>query len=190
MRNIVIEDYNIKWVKEFELLKRIYIQHMKHLNIDVQHVGSTSVPGCAAKPILDIDIIIDDVEKFKSIFNILNDLGYNHLGDLGVKRREAFKRKSNRVPYYNNQDYQFAHNLYVCIEGTLSLENHLRFRDYLRKNREAVIEYSDLKKELATRYENDIENYCEKKTKFITDILTKTGLKKNDILEITLQNKK
>ena len=59
MRKIIIEDYNPEWPEEFDELKAVYMNSMKHLNIDVQHVGSTSIPGCAAKPILDIDIIID-----------------------------------------------------------------------------------------------------------------------------------
>lgn len=190
MRKIIIEEYNEEWAEEFKELKTVFLQHMKQLNIDVQHVGSTSIPGCAAKPILDIDIILDEHEKLPPVIGILTELGYTHQGDLGIEGREAFKRASGKVPYHNNREYRFAHHLYVCIADSVSLENHLRFRDHLRGNREAVLEYSDLKKELAAKHEDDIDSYIEKKTGFITDILSKTGFGEKDILEITSQNKK
>jgi GrpB-like predicted nucleotidyltransferase (UPF0157 family) len=190
MRKIVIEDYNEEWANEFEELKTIYLHHFRQQNIDVQHVGSTSVPGCAAKPILDIDIIIDTTEKIQQVISKLNELGYTHLGDLGIKGREAFKRDSIRVPYHEDKSYKFEHHLYICVASSISLKNHLQFRDYLRRNKAAVLEYSNLKKELANKYENDIDSYIENKTNFITNILLKTGLNENDVLEITSQNKK
>jgi len=189
MRKIVIVDYNIDWADEFNVLKAVYLKHMKHLNIDVQHVGSTSVPGLAAKPILDIDIIIDNIEKLNSVIVVLEELGYTHQGDLGIKGREAFNRKSDTVPYHNNQSYRFAHNLYVCAAGSAALKYHLLFRDYLRQNSEAACEYGNLKKELAAKYEYDIDSYIENKTGFITKILSITGVSESEIIEITMQNR-
>ena len=190
MRKIIVEDYNIEWSDEFQMLKSVYLEHMKHLNIEVQHVGSTSVPGLAAKPILDMDIIIDEKGKQEPIIEALAELGYAHQGDLGIKGREAFKRKSDNVPYYKNQSYQFAHNLYVCVASSDALRYHLLFRDYLRKNCQAASEYGTLKKKLAAKYEYDIDSYIEGKTGFITNILSITGVSDSDISEIIMQNKK
>ena len=192
MRKIVVEDHNKEWAEEFDILRAVYLEHLKQLIIDIQHVGSTSVPGLAAKPILDIDIIIDNKEILPPVINILDKLGYTHQGDLGIKEREAFKRASNKVPYHDGQDeqeFQFAHNLYVCIAGSVSLENHISFRDHLRHNDKAVIEYSELKKELASKHENDIDKYIDGKTEFITKILSITGINENDIQDIAKQNK-
>ena len=201
MRKIVVEDHNEEWAKEFDVLRAVYLEHLRQLIIDIQHVGSTSVPGLAAKPVLDIDIIIDNKEKLPSVINILDKLGYTHRGDLGIKEREAFKRASDKVPYHDGHDdldeqdehddreFKFAHNLYVCIAGSVSLENHISFRDHLRDNDKAVMEYSELKKELASKHEDDIDRYIDGKTEFITKILSITGINENDIQDITKQNK-
>lgn len=189
MREIVVKDYNEEWAKEFEKLKSVYLEHMEHLNIDVQHVGSTSVPGLAAKPIIDMDIIVDSDETKASVIDVLSELGYIHEGDMGIKGREAFKRKSNKVPYHNDTEYNFPHHLYVCTKGTVSLENHLKLREYLRSHPEAVLEYGNLKKELAIKYKYDIDSYIEAKTPLITKILSKAGIRQSDIDNITTQNK-
>lgn len=188
MRKVIVEDYNIEWAEEFNKLKQIYLTHLEHLVVAIEHVGSTAVPGLAAKPILDIDIIIDDESKKEQIINILKEIGYTHQGDLGIKGREAFKRNDEKVPYDQIMDLKLDHHLYLCVLGTISLENHIKFRDFLRNNEAAVIEYSALKKELAKKYEYDINRYVEEKTPFITKMLALAGISQRDIEDITLQN--
>lgn len=190
IREIIIEDYNPKWAEEFKKLKQVYLTKLEDINVDIQHVGSTSVKGLSAKPIIDIDIIVDNEEELNKVIQFLDELGYIHMGNLGIKGREAFKRRSGKVPYKIGVDKWYSHNLYVCIRGCISLENHLRFRDYLRKNPDAVIKYGNLKKELSIKYKYDIDSYIEKKTAFITDILNKSGISKQDIDEIKNMNKK
>lgn len=187
---IKIEDYNPQWREEFHRLKAVYLSHMSHLDVDIQHVGSTSVVGLAAKPILDIDIIVNSEQELAEVIEILGDLGYKHVGDLGINGREAFKRISKEVPYHHDDNSWLSHHLYAGIRGSLSLENHLRFRDYLRNNPNAVSEYAHLKKKLAEKYADDIDAYIENKTAFITKILAITGISEADIEDISEQNKK
>lgn len=189
MREIIIEDYNPKWAEEFEKLKQVYLAKLKDINVDIQHVGSTSVYGLSAKPIIDIDIIVNSEKEVKEVIERLEELGYVHEGDLGIKGREAFKRYSDKVPYKIGIDKWISHHLYVCIKGCISLENHLRLRDYLSKNPDAVIEYGNLKKELSNKYKYDIDSYVEGKTAFITNILNKQGISKKDINDIINMNK-
>ena len=89
---IIVEDYNPIWPTYFESFRQVYNQYAGDFLIDIQHVGSTSVPGLAAKPIIDIDIIVADEKNKLAVIKALAVLGYQHQGDLGVKGREAFKK--------------------------------------------------------------------------------------------------
>lgn len=178
---IIVTDHSPQWAAAFEQLKKIYQQHLGHLVRDIQHVGSTSVPGLPAKPILDIDIIIDEEDKLPEIIRILAGMGYEYVGDLGIKDRYAFKSPS---------DPEMPHHLYVCITGSDSLQNHLLFRDYLRAHPETAAQYGELKKRLSAQFADDIDSYVEQKTAFITAVLEKTGFAQDVLKEITLQNKK
>ena len=126
-----VVDYDPEWSLEFERLRAVYMQHLGCLNVDVQHVGSTSVPGLAAKPIIDIDIIVESEATVAAAIKALRELGYIHLGDRGIVGRQAFERASEDVPYSVAQHTWPLHHLYVCVAGGTSLRNHLVFRDYL-----------------------------------------------------------
>ncbi|MCJ7739359.1 MAG: GrpB family protein [Anaerolineae bacterium] len=190
MRRVEVVDYDPEWKHEFERLRSVYLHHMGHLNVDVQHVGSTSVPGLAAKPIIDIDIIVDSAEAVTRVIGALRELGYIHLGDGGIAGREVFERASTEVPYCDSRCAWPGHHLYVCIDGCTSLKNHLLFRDCLRSRPDVARAYGRLKKELALRYEYSIDTYVEKKTPFIARILTMAGLAQEDVYGIVLQNTK
>lgn len=122
---IIVTDHSPQWAAAFEQLKKIYQQHLGHLVRDIQHVGSTSVPGLPAKPILDIDIIIDDEDTLPEIIRILAGIGYEYVGDLGIKDRYAFK---------SPPDPAMPHHLYVCIAGSDSLMCLRRSLCRIRRN--------------------------------------------------------
>lgn len=188
MNKVVVEDYNPRWSEEFELLKSVFEYILKEYNIKVEHVGSTSVKGLSAKPILDIDIISYCKDEIPKIINELEKVGYKHIGDVGIVGREAFSRESSDSPIYDGNKYDFSHNLYVCQDGITALRNHILFRDYLRRDDDTLKAYAKLKKELAIKYPNDIDSYCEDKTDFITGILKKAGLEETEISDIATQN--
>lgn len=154
----------------------------------MQHVGSTSVPGLAAKPIIDIDLIISKREHLIPVVEKLQLLGYEHLGDMGIQGREAFKRQSDSVPFTDNIGNWPKHNLYVCLAGSNSLLNLIAFRDFLRSNPDQVKVYGDLKKSLALQYPYDIDRYVAGKTPFITGILSEIGFSEQAINEIAHDN--
>lgn len=186
---IVIEPYNLQWAINFYALKEVYAESLDGIDCDIQHVGSTSVLGLYAKPILDIDIVVRDAETLKQVIAVLESIGYFHVGDLGIPQREALKRSNESVPYTNTNKQWQKHNLYVCIADCTSLQNHLQLRDYLLANADAVLQYSELKKQLAAQYPNDMNRYVEGKTAFITSILQKTGFSKAELENIIAQNK-
>lgn len=184
MRKIVVVDYDPKWSEIFKKYEEEYLKYLKDIRVDIQHVGSTSVEGLAAKPIIDIDIIVEDDESLKTVIKNLAKLGYDHVGDLGIKGREAFKLVKP------NEKLKYSHHLYAGKKDSLGIQNHLKFRNYLRSHPEAVIEYSNLKKMLATKFEYDIDSYIEGKTDFVINILKQCGVTESDRIDISNQNSK
>ena len=185
---IIVEQYSPEWGDEFLRLKAIYSKTLGDLVLDIEHVGSTSVPGLAAKPVIDIDIIISGRSLLPLIITRLEILGYEHVGNLDIADREAFKRKSNQVPYSDPPKQWMRHNLYVCVDSSVALRNHLALRDYLRKNPEKAQQYGNLKKRLAAEYPNDIDAYVKGKTSFITEILAELGFDEGEIEGIRRDN--
>jgi GrpB-like predicted nucleotidyltransferase (UPF0157 family) len=164
-RKILVLDYDPAWAQRFEALKAPIWQAVRGVAISVEHVGSTSVPGLAAKPIIDIDVIVASRADLASVIGRLATLGYVHCGDLGVQDREAFENPPRLPP----------HHLYVCVQGSSALANHLTLRDHLRGDPAAADAYGQLKKRLAGQFPSDIDEYIRGKTPFIMEILKKTA---------------
>ncbi len=185
---LLIEEYSSTWVTTFQQLRLVYLTHLADLITDVQHVGSTSVPGLAAKPVIDIDLIINDKDNLAGVIEKLRLLGYDYLGDLGIPDREAFKPQSDQVPYAGNSRTWPKHNLYVCPADSESLRNHIVFRDFLRNNPGRAKAYGDLKKRLALENPDDIDRYVARKTSFITAVLREAGFDEHAVGRITQNN--
>ena len=164
---VVVLPYDEAWKKDFEEIKAELMAVLDGLVLSVEHVGSTSVPGLAAKPIIDIDVIIEDTDCFEKVKTALETIGYQHEGDLGIPGREAFK--------YHGKEHLRKHHLYVCAKDSDELKRHLSFRDYLRTHPEAVKEYGRIKEEGARLYPNDIDSYIEYKAPFIQDCVNKAN---------------
>jgi len=185
--SIIIEEYTPDWPIAFDQLQAIYRSYLGSYVVGIEHVGSTSVEGLPAKPVLDIDLIIEDSHMLPPVITVLEGLGYRHEGDLGIPGREAFRRTSAQTPL-NGHPWP-AHNLYVCLAGSLSLKNHLAFRNYLRSHPDKAKAYAELKRRLAAAHPHDIDAYVEGKTAFITGILKEMGFDAPSLDDITRQNK-
>ncbi|KMP36811.1 GrpB family protein [Bacillus albus] len=171
-QRITIEEYNIKWENEFNKLQTIITNAMERLVLSVEHVGSTAVKGLVSKPILDIDIVIEDYEIFSEVVTKLEAIGYYHQAEWSYKGREAFGRKDAFVPWDGESTDWMEHHLYVCDKESEELRRHIAFRDYLREHEDVAVEYGHLKEELA-RETKSRTSYSEGKTAFITNILEK-----------------
>lgn len=159
-----VVDYDPSWPLAFASLKARLRRAVFSVATAIEHVGSTSVHGLAAKPVLDIDVVVARSDVVKGIER-LKTLGYEHQGDLGVPLREAFRRPAGTV----------RHNLYLCPVDSPALANHVALRDYLRAHLEVARAYGDLKRRLAVEHAGDIDAYVEGKTAFIVTILSKVG---------------
>lgn len=189
-KKIEIVSYNPEWPKQFELLKAVYTQLLGTLLLSLEHVGSTSVPGLAAKPVLDIDLVIVDAHQLQPIIPVLETAGYAFRGDQGIKDRYAFSAKSRLAPDTGSGQLWPAHHLYCCVANSTSLSNHILLRDALRRDAILREDYSILKKKLAIAAQGDIDKYVEGKSDFISNILRHEGLSANDVNNIIQQNRK
>lgn len=160
---IVVEPYDPKWAQEFGRIRDFLSSHLGELTVGIHHVGSTSVAGLAAKPIIDLDIEIESMGVFPALLTRLERLGYSHKGDYGIPGREVIKR--------DRADDFMQYHMYVCPSDSPELKRHLVFRDYLRSHPAAVREYGELKRGLAAEHGNDIDAYIDGKTRFIETIL-------------------
>lgn len=159
--NILIADYNPIWPKQFARLKAELLAALGGLVIAIEHVGSTSVPGLAAKPIIDIDIVIQTSAELPAAIERLASIGYQHQGDLGIAGRQAFKSPSD----------QPQRHVYVCTQNSVPLREHLAFCDYLRSHPVVASEYAALKRRLAMSCGEDRTAYTEGKSAFVRDVL-------------------
>mgnify|MGYP003303541495 CR=1 FL=1 len=139
------------------------------LIVCVEHVGSTSVDGLSAKPCIDIDVVIKDYSVFDDVIDKLGAIGYIHEGNLGIEDREAFK--------YLDKPHLQTHHLYVCPQQSKELHRHITFRNFLRKNPEAVKRYGAVKEKAAQLFPNNIEKYIAYKSACIEELYKICGLK-------------
>ncbi len=169
---MIIEKYSSNWIKNFTCIKLEIEKGLNGLNYQIEHVGSTSVPALDSKPIIDIDIINNNESEFEAIKIGLINLGYYHNGNQGIAEREVFKRNDKSV---NEVLDTITHHLYVCKQDSKALERHILFRNFLRKNDWARIEYQEMKYELARKAKQDKNMYAELKelnvTGFIDEII-------------------
>ncbi|NLU08303.1 MAG: GrpB family protein [Clostridiales bacterium] len=165
-KHVIVEDYNPEWKNEFELIKCELLAVLSGKINSIEHVGSTSVEGLAAKPIIDIDVVID--KNFEEVKKALESIGYIYEGNLGISGRETFA--------YKNKLHLMAHHLYVCDKDNEKLHWHITFRDYLRQHKKDRCRYSSIKKEMALKYPEDIDSYIAGKQPIILDIYKKCGL--------------
>ena len=168
-KNVVVEKWNPKWKDEFERIVDSLGEDVIYNSIKIEHVGSTSVEGLSAKPIIDLDIVIEN-DKFEIIKRLLNDKGYKHEGDLGIEGREAFS--------YSGKEELMTHHLYVCTKDSEELFKHITFRDFLKNNPALASEYSKVKEKAAVLYPDDIDKYIEFKSEIIEKIYKRCGLLK------------
>ncbi len=183
-----IEPYNSNWKIEFEKINQVIKAQLNGLEIDIQHVGSTAISGLIAKPILDIDIIIDNKNLLDDITLRLEKIGYISKGEQGIAGRFAFRQTSDDTPSASPKQKWQPHHLYVCFADSLALKNHLLFRDALRKDTNLVEKYGQLKISLTDNFKITSENYTTMKTEFIISVLATMEFEKEELSKIISAN--
>lgn len=164
---IEVVAYDPRWPQRFAQLRdRVWPACSDAGAVAVEHVGSTSVPGLAAKPVIDLDVVIRAEADLPPVGAALERLGYRFRGDLGVPLRYAFHAPDG---------CEVRHHLYVCVAGSVALRNHLLVRDALRGDPARRDEYAEIKRGLAARART-IDEYIAGKTAFLVRLLADAGL--------------
>lgn len=160
MRKIEVVPYENYWSEKFQQEAR-RLQEAIPETVKVHHIGSTSVPGLAAKPIIDMIMEVENIECIDSWQQQFYDLGYIAKGENGI---------SGRRFYIHGTEEKRSYHLHVYGRGNPEITRHLAFRDYMRAHCEEARAYALLKKELAETYTYDADQYVEGKTEFIRAI--------------------
>jgi len=126
----------------------------------IYHIGSTSVDGLIAKPVIDIMPVVRDVNRVDDFNTAMIDIGYEPKGENGLPGRRFFQKGGDSR----------THHIHFYEIGNTEIERHLAFRNYLRTHPDAVKKYGSLKKELAQRFPNDIEAYISGKEHLVLKI--------------------
>ena len=164
---ITVVEYDPGWPGRFEGLRREYAVAMAAAGVPVvaiEHVGSTSVPGLAGKPVIDCDIVVAE-QDVAAAAQVLTGLGFRAEGELGIPLRWAF-REPERLA---------GTNTYVIVDGSLALRNHRAVRDTLRADPALRDEYAEVKRR-AGAVAADICEYGRGKNATIQRILAAAGL--------------
>jgi GrpB-like predicted nucleotidyltransferase (UPF0157 family) len=157
-REVELVPHNPEWSRLADQESERILLGINFPVIGIYHIGSTSVPGIKAKPILDFVLEVEDLEDVINNQECFKELGYVSKGEFGIPGRQFFTRDTNG---------DRTHHLHVFQTGHPDIERHLVFRDYLRANPDAAREYENLKEELAKRFPKASGSYTEAKSEFI-----------------------
>lgn len=164
-KEIVVVDYDPEWPEWFERARLYVWPAVMNLALRIEHIGSTSVPGLASKPVIDLDVVADDVSQVQPLIGALRALGYRWVGDLGIEGRQAFKAPADAgLP---------PHHLYVVVDGSKAYLDHVLLRDLLRADPEARRQYAELKRANLELAQGDIDVYVAAKASFVAQLLTR-----------------
>lgn len=157
--SIVIVDYDPQWPAQYEEERTRIEPAIASFAMSIEHIGSTSVPGLCAKPIVDIMVTVERFGPSDRYIPTLAALGYTFRDDPANTDRHAFGRRAFR-----------SHNLHIVQHAGPEHRRHIAFRDYLCAHPEAVREYGELKRRLAAAYGSDRDGYTNAKTAFVRSI--------------------
>ncbi|MCJ1469672.1 hypothetical protein MMC07_008308 [Pseudocyphellaria aurata] len=175
---VIVEHYNPQWPESFALIKASLQEALQPVPIvEIEHVGSTSVLGLAAKPILDVDVVVTATSVPLAIA-ALEKSGYIYYGTWGIPDRHALRMPGQNPPV----------NLYVCVEDCLALRNHIAVRELLRRDEGLRDEYSAVKLQLAEREWENVMAYCEAKNSIMGKILARAGISETELEDIAKVN--
>jgi GrpB-like predicted nucleotidyltransferase (UPF0157 family) len=162
---IIVVQYNPNWKAEFLELGTRIRESLGSIAIRIDHIGSTSILGLDAKPIIDIQVSVDPLDPIDSYKHLLERIGFQHRAD----NPDLTKRYFREIPGKKRV------HLHVRESGSWSEQTALLFRDYLRCHTLDCLRYAEEKYRLMEIYKNEREKYVEEKEPIIWDILRRAS---------------
>lgn len=160
-QHIVVVKYDPAWAAMFEKERKIIQSILKENCTAIYHIGSTSVPGLKAKPIIDILPVVKDLSKVEETAPRFEKIGYEYLGEFGIPGRRYLRKGGD----------ERTHQIHIFeVSNKKEIERHLAVRNFLRTHTGMADEYGCLKETLARTYPYDIDGYCDGKDKFLKEL--------------------
>ncbi len=160
-QHITVLNYDPEWPLKYERERKAIAEILDGNGISIYHIGSTSVPGLAAKPIIDMMAVVRSLEKVDDARGKFSELGYEYLGEFGIAGRRYFRKggdeRTHQIHIFQADDWN-------------NIGRHLAFRDYMRTHEKERAEYAEIKTALAQRFPYDIDGYCDGKDAFVREM--------------------
>ena len=160
-QHITVLNYDPEWPLKYERERKAIAEILDGNGISIYHIGSTSVPGLAAKPIIDMMAVVRSLEKVDDARGKFSELGYECLGEFGIAGRRYFRKggdeRTHQIHIFQADDWN-------------NIGRHLAFRDYMRTHEKERAEYAEIKTALAQRFPYDIDGYCDGKDAFVREM--------------------
>ena len=160
-QHITVLNYDPEWPLKYERERKAIAEILDGNGISIYHIGSTSVPGLVAKPIIDMMAVVRSLEKVDDARGKFSELGYECLGEFGIAGRRYFRKggdeRTHQIHIFQADDWN-------------NIERHLAFRDYMRTHEKERAEYAEIKTALAQRFPYDIDGYCDGKDAFVREM--------------------
>jgi len=166
---VKLKHYSSRWKQVYEKEEKLLLNTLGDSIVDIQHVGSTSIPRVQAKPIIDIAVTVGSLKKVERHIKTLEGIGYKYKTD---------DDKQNRLFFTKGPESKRTHYLHIGTKRGDYVKDMVLFRDYLRKHGKAVKEYNKLKIALAKKFGKEREQYTEGKAEFVEKII-KIAKKRN-----------
>nr|WP_302143903.1 GrpB family protein [uncultured Schaedlerella sp.] len=146
-QHITVVNYDSEWPLKYARERGYIIEILKDNCISVYHIGSTSVPGLAAKPIIDITVVVRSLEKVDTVAEKFPDIGYEYLGEFGIAGRRYLRKGGD----------ERTHQIYIFqADDWNNSRRHLAFRDYMRTYEKERGEYAKIKKDLVQKFPHEM----------------------------------
>ena len=160
-QHITVLNYDPEWPLKYERERKAIAEILDGNGISIYHIGSTSVPGLAAKPIIDMMAVVRSLEKVDDARGKFSELGYEYLGEFGIAGRRYFRKggdeRTHQIHIFQADDWN-------------NIGRHLAFRYYMRTHEKERAEYAEIKTALAQRFPYDIDGYCDGKDAFVREM--------------------
>ncbi len=157
-QHVVVREYNPEWMWMYQCEKRIIRDILSDNATAIYHIGSTSVPGLAAKPIIDILVAVKSLSGADKASSLFAEAGYEWMGEYRIPGRRYLRKggdeRSHQIHIFQSDDWE-------------NIVRHIAFRSYLEKHEDVRAAYSALKKTLACRFPYDIDSYSDGKDSFV-----------------------
>ncbi|WP_308696491.1 GrpB family protein [uncultured Subdoligranulum sp.] len=160
-QHITVIEYSPLWKNRYKEESLLIRNILADNCIAIYHIGSTSVEGLAAKPIIDIMAVVRSLERVDIDAEKFSDIGYEYLGEFGIEGRRYLRKggdeRTHQIHIFQADDWN-------------NIGRHLAFRDYMRTHEKEREEYAKIKTELAKKFPYDIDGYCDGKENFVREI--------------------